>query len=252
MNSKMNDIEELLCLEIWGDRGHFRKSYTTSSPLTYGVPPRTALTGLLGAIMGLPQRGEGNYHNVYHPKKTKISILIQNPIKWQNVNKNMLKVKGETAKLINLSGPPRKIERNQVPFEVLRDPRYRIYLWMKDKEKEKKLVEMVENHRSVYTPYLGISEFIADFDYLGKRKVKHYKEKSVQIDSALRKEMYQPLFEEGKKYRRENVSLLMDEDRVVQEFGEILYEEYGESIKVDNPEYLEVKETGENITFLTG
>ena len=228
------------------------KTYTTSSPLTYGVPPRTTLTGLLGAIMGLPPNGKDNYHDIFHPEKAKISVLIKHPVKRQSVNKNMLKIKGKTSKLTDLSGPPKNIERNQVPFEILKEPKYRIYLWMKDKEKEKKLVEMLEHHKSVYTPYLGISEFIADFDYLGKRKVKLCEEKNVQIDSVLRKEIYQPLFEEGKKYRRENVSLLMNEHRTVQEFGEILYEVYSESIEVDNPEYLEIKETDENITFLTG
>lgn len=252
MNSKLSDIDELIGLEIWGDYGHFRKSYTTSSPLTHGIPPRTTLTGLLGAIMGLPQTGENNYHDVFHPEKTKISVLIRNPIKRQNVNKNMLKVKGETAKLTDLSGPPANIERNQVPFELLRNPKYRIYLWMEDGEKEKKMIELLENHKSIYTPYLGLSEFIADFKYLGKRRMKSRKRKKAQIDSVIRKEMHQPLFEEGKKYRRENVSLLMDETRVVQKFGEILYEKSGKSIEIENPEYFEVTKTGEQITFLEG
>jgi len=248
----MEKIEELVCLEIEGDYGHFRKSYTTSSPLTHGVPPRTAITGFLGALMGLPQKGENNYHYVFHPERARIALIIKNPIQRKSVNKNMLKVKGETGKLIDLSGPPREIERNQVPFEILRNPKYRVYLWLEDKEKEKKFVEIVENHKSVFTPYLGISEFIADFNYLGKKNVDFRRDSDIQIDSVLRKESYQPIFEKGKKYRRENTSLLMNEDRVVKEFGEILYEESGDSIEVNNAEYFEVDKTGENITFLTG
>ena len=48
MNSK-----ELLIFDIRGEYGHFRKYNTTTSPLTYSIPTRTAIAGILGAILGM-------------------------------------------------------------------------------------------------------------------------------------------------------------------------------------------------------
>jgi CRISPR-associated Cas5-like protein len=49
----LRTMTRVLVFEVWGEYGHFRKHYTTTSPLTFSIPSRTALTGLLGAIIGL-------------------------------------------------------------------------------------------------------------------------------------------------------------------------------------------------------
>ena len=42
-----------LVFDIKGDYGHFKKYYTTSSPLTFSIPPRTTVSGMIGALIGL-------------------------------------------------------------------------------------------------------------------------------------------------------------------------------------------------------
>ena len=46
-------MSKIIIFDIWGDYAHFKKPYTTTSPLTYSIPSRTALTGIIGAIMGI-------------------------------------------------------------------------------------------------------------------------------------------------------------------------------------------------------
>ena len=41
-----------LVFDIWADIGHFRKYYTTSSPLTFSFPSPPTIAGMLGAIIG--------------------------------------------------------------------------------------------------------------------------------------------------------------------------------------------------------
>ena len=41
-----------LVFDIKGDYGHFKKYYTTSSPLTFSIPPRTTVSGMIGALIG--------------------------------------------------------------------------------------------------------------------------------------------------------------------------------------------------------
>ena len=42
-----------LIFDIYGDFGHFKKYYTTSSPLTFSFPPPPTIKGMLGAIGGI-------------------------------------------------------------------------------------------------------------------------------------------------------------------------------------------------------
>lgn len=259
-------MTEVLALDISGDYGHFRKNYTTSSPLTYGVPPRTALTGLLGAIMGYPPRGDGNYHQVLVPTKAKIAVVPRSPIRKQRLNKNMLKVKGETANLIKLEHPPSEITRNQVPFEVLQRPEYRLYVWHTDDERLDSIEAQLAAHKSVYTPYLGISEHLAEFKFRGRYPVTAG-EGEEDVDSVVNAEYHDVAFDQGKQYVRENVPLVMDQKRVVQSFADVTYAQHrrdrgsGEEtqqqgepapVKVQSGRHFLVEGPNERISFLTG
>lgn len=50
-------MDKMLVFDVWGDYAHFRRFYTTTSPLSFPIPPRTALCGLIGAIIGLEKEG---------------------------------------------------------------------------------------------------------------------------------------------------------------------------------------------------
>lgn len=254
-------VDEVLAVDVWGDYGHFRKNYTTSSPLTHEVPPRTALTGLLGAIMGYPRRGENNYHRVFNPTQAKIAVVPRRRLQKQRLNKNMLKIKGETAKLIRLDTPPVEITRNQVPFEFLRQPRYTLYLWHKDEERLDTIASHLDAHRSVYTPSLGLSELLAQFEYRGRFAVKQVQEDG-HVNGVINANECTVEFERGKQYNRENVSLVMDEDRIVQSFADVIYAESTDRDDKDAIAPVQVRDGNryqlhgdtldETISFLTG
>jgi len=238
--------KKLYGIEVKADYGHFRKNFTTSSPLTYGVPPRTALAGFLGAILGLPRDDERNYHEVFSRDNSSIALVNdpQDNTQKQTVNLNLLKIKGETEKLVKLDTPPEEITRSQVPFEVIRNPRYRIYFNSSELTEED--VNLLKNEKSVYTPYLGISEYIADYEFLGefepaKSKGETTVDSVVPADAEIR-------FETGKKYIKESFSMFMNTSREVQEFGEVLYEENGDGVIKASGKYF--KANGENLVFL--
>ncbi len=224
------DPENLYVIELEADYGHFRKNFTTSSPLTYGVPPRTAVSGLLGAIFGLPRNGDGNYHDVFSDENSFIAVVNRpkESTEKQAINLNLLKIKGETEKLVKLDKPPEEITRSQVPFEVVKNPRYKIYF---NSEALDDIEDFLKEEKSVYTPYFGISEYIADYAYLGKFEVDKEEGEEV-VDSVVPAEKASQ-FEQGKKYLKEKVSFFMNSEREVQKFGGVIYEENGEGVKVD-------------------
>ncbi len=49
------DINKILCFSLKGKFAHFRKFYTNSSSLSYLIPPRTVIMGIIASILELPR-----------------------------------------------------------------------------------------------------------------------------------------------------------------------------------------------------
>ncbi len=69
----MKNLDRLLCFKISGKFAHFRKFYTNASSLSYLIPPRTVITGMLGAILQLPR---DSYYELLDEENCKISVAI--------------------------------------------------------------------------------------------------------------------------------------------------------------------------------
>lgn len=241
-------MEKCLVFEIRGDWAHFRKIYTTSSPLTYSIPPRTAVAGLIAAILGLDKE---NYYDYFSKEKADIAIGIVNPIKKFRIGLNFINTK--TAKMF-----ARIKERTQVKQEIIKNPHYRIYFSHKDGDIYKKLRGYLEQSRSVYTPYLGISEYIAWVDYIGEYPIQEIGGfGEIPIHSVIPfHEKFQINFDvsEGEQVGEYFKEILPNDfesgnKRVVKEFTRVLFERRGKAIRCTPNRFWQVNK-GENIIFL--
>ncbi len=66
-------ILKLLSFRLSGKFAHFRKFYTNSSSLSYLIPPRTAVIGMLGSVLEYPR---DSYYDVFGPESFKISVSV--------------------------------------------------------------------------------------------------------------------------------------------------------------------------------
>jgi len=239
---------EVLVFEIFGDYGCFRIPYTTTSVVSYPFPPRTVIAGLLGAILGLEKE---SYDDVFNEEGSKLSLLILNKIKKVKMGLNLLNTKyGITPTKISKGG---KTLRAQIPFEFLKDPKYRIYVWLKDNSLFKKLEELLRAHTPVYTPYLGIASAICDFRFVGKFKAENKKNENVEVHTIIpKKYIGSVIIENGKKYQIiKRLPHYIANSREVTKFEDFLYEVDGKTIKLKIADYFEVDVNGErqNIIF---
>lgn len=143
-------MQELLVFDIEGRFAHFRKGYTTTSPITYDFPPRTVLIGILGAILGY---NEETYVEKFSLEKCKISIKILKPAYKIKLKENWREGPGGKAEMKNVS---------QIGLDVLRYPSYRIYLHHSQNDILDDLKNYLSKGENVYNPYLGIKEFICN------------------------------------------------------------------------------------------
>lgn len=157
-------MKKFLVFDIWGDFAHFRKIYTTSSPLSYDFPTRTALCGIIAAIVGLKKSSnpgvDEEYLNYFYLRDTDIGVHILAPVKKIRMNINHI----DTKRNWRLE----KGSRTQIRAEFIKDPKYRIYFSSNHKEVYDKLRENLNFKRTVYTISLGISELLANFSFVGE------------------------------------------------------------------------------------
>lgn len=237
----MND--NILIFDVWADYAHFRTYPTTISPLTFSIPPRTAVCGLISAIIGLEKN---EYLKYFSKKQADIAIRVLNPIKTTRIPINLVDTK-------NISRMNQIKNRIPTLFEYLKDAKYRIYFRHENIELYSKTKEFLENHKCVYTPCLGLSENIANFCYIGEKKCKEIitEDSFIKIDSVIPEPKYSRInidIEEEKEYDSETMPIVMNEKRVVEEYNNIFFEKNGLSIIVKINKFYEIDD--ERILFL--
>lgn len=232
---------KVLVFDVWGEFGHFRKHYTTTSPLTYSIPPRTAIAGMIGAIEGL---GKDEYLNYFSKEDANIAVKICCPIKKTRIAENLIDTK--IAPMMS-----RIKTRTQIRFEVLKDVKYRIYFSHSSEEVYNELYSMLKEHKSVYTLCLGLSEHIANYEFVGEMEaVSEISDSEREIHSVIpEKKLLKINFEEGKEYFSETIPIEMLLDREVVEYSKVLFEKNGKII-VANVNNLWRLENGEGIVFM--
>lgn len=221
--------DRFVVFDIWGDYAHFRKYYTTSSPLTFSIPPRTALIGLISAILGLTKDA---YLKYMRKSMADIAVRILSPVRKIRMGQNLINTKDDYWIPIERGFHE---PRTQIRFEYIKDPKFRIYFRHIDNATQENLFKKLSEHKSVYTPYLGLSELLGNFSLVGEFQVKETLTNTdfldvstvLPLDIVYKLEIIQP----GRKFFKERVPTEMLPGRVVTEYREVVYEVEGKPIK---------------------
>jgi len=213
---------KVLAFDIWGQMGHFRKYYGTSSAMTYSIPPPTTVRGIIGAFLGLERK---EYNTFLDERDTKISVYpvcVKN--RWYT-----------TLNIINTKDYMWRGEvgHSQVNYEFLMDPRFRVYLSVRDRKVHETLKYYLGTHRSVYDISLGLTFCLANYSLRGEYTAyPEYLngENDVSFSSAI--PMYGwdhlgPALDSGADYtyqKEARVPIEMDPDRTVRKYGDVMFD----------------------------
>lgn len=228
--------------EIWGDYAFFRRGYTTTSPLTYPFPTRTVLSGIIAAILGIER---DCYYEIFEETNSAFALQIINSVKKIRIKQNLIDTKTGFY-LWDNDG-----QRTQIPFEYIKEPRYRIYASLEGRQFDS-LNDLLNEHKSIYTPYLGISECVANFEYAGTFEVSEQKADGniIEISSVIPwSDSIEIKPEEGKKYGKVTMPRFMNENRVVRKYLSYIYESEGKTIKITRGRFWQVKGADVNVIF---
>jgi len=160
---------EILQFDISGKFAHFRKYYANNTALSYSIPPRTAIMGMLAAILG---RSRDSYYQELSSKNIRIGIALKVPVKKNFHRLNLLSIKslGDMSK--SFESDFRKMSGNsiQTPFEIVTgldlqksEVRYRIFISCFEEGMNifTQLKDNLASQGHVYPVTLGVANFNA-------------------------------------------------------------------------------------------
>ncbi len=132
-------------LIIEGNWGHFKKPETNNNPLSHDLITKTALIGLIGAVLGV-EREEMKNKFPQLSEDLLYGVQLLNPVKkisWGFTSRTAISPTAE--------GTPKY-------FEFLKDPKFLVSIALKD-ERSKSIFEefqhSIKNELAVYPPVLG-------------------------------------------------------------------------------------------------
>lgn len=199
---------EILSFDLVGKFAHFRKYYSNSTALSFTIPPRTTLIGILASILG---REKDSYYEEFMSDKIRLTLTAISPLKKSFHRLNYLKIISKSTE--NFRGVNGSI---QTPFEVVQpvDVReqsihFRIYVSYSENgvstfnELKKKLL----NGEKTFSTSMGIAPFSATIENVQVYSNENIKEifvenEFVKLDSVVLSEQVKELkFEKSENYK---------------------------------------------------
>lgn len=205
---------EILSFEISGKFAHFRKFFSSSTALSFSIPPRTTIIGILAAILG---REKETYYEEFSSDKIRIGIAVKSKLKKTFHRLNHLSIKGPA----DFRGANLHI---QTPFEVISPENiatglitYNIYLSYFESGETlfNEIKEKLFTNDNIYPISLGIAPFSAkihNYRLFTEQNIKEVATENeiILFDSAVNSDSVIEIF-----YNKEYISEFMIEDEIM-------------------------------------
>lgn len=141
---------KVLSFMMHGRFAHFCAPYTNVYRLTQPCPTKTVIMGFIGSVLGIEKDDLSLY------QKIQCGVEICN--EYRTVSMPYLTRQGFPGSAANK-------ESSRTSVEVIVDPKYGIYVAAGDEEMLMDIQRLMIKQIAVYTPCLGLAQFIASTDF---------------------------------------------------------------------------------------
>lgn len=166
---------------IKGNWGHFKKPETNNNPLSHDLITKTALIGLIGAVLGI-EREEMKSKFPELSEDLLYGVQLLNPVKkisWGFTSRTAI---NPTA-----AGTPKY-------FEFLKDPSFLVSILLKEKRSTAifdDFMNAIKQDEAVYTPVLGWHNCPADLEFMSEGEFSEIKEGIFETSGFVLAETYE-------------------------------------------------------------
>lgn len=207
-----------VAFRLTGDYAHFSHPATIYSSLTYPIPPKTAIMGFLGAVIG-----EEEYYKL---SDIRYSIKVDNSIVKKSFVFNGIKFALSSNMHIK-EGYQDSSGKKQFYRELICSPSYTVFVDLSklDEAYQDKITHYLKEHKIAFTPYLGINFCLTDFEWIEIEKLEQLKEPLVAIDTFTLKEDFEFEMESfGVKLTTARMACDVEANRIFKDFREFIVE----------------------------
>ncbi len=159
----------VMVFDLKAKMAHFRKFYSNSSCLSYFIPPRTTIAGIVAGILG---RSRDEYYEEFSLERCQVTVSPISPVKKIIQKMNYLHIE-DSLKKLGISDYP-----SQTPTEIVipqnirnRDVGYRIWLHHQEGEILQKLESLLGSTPAYLSKgialALGSAQHLGWIEYLG-------------------------------------------------------------------------------------
>jgi len=164
------NILKLLSFQISGQFAHFRKFYTNASSLSYLIPPRTVIIGILASVLRYER---DSYYEVFSPEKFRISVAIAPGTRIKKKMQSLNYLHPDYYRFLCKGTGTAKGMHGQCKLELLipesKTIDYTIYVGVVSEDSKKLLDDLEARIRQRdfgYGIYLGQRQFRANIDHI--------------------------------------------------------------------------------------
>lgn len=250
---------EVLSFHIKGKMAHFRKYYSNSSALSYTIPPRTVICGILAGILGMER---DSYYEMFSMNNCDIAVGLFSPVKKTVQKMNLLMIKSSK----DLNGSQENHSQCPTEFVIPHDIKtgeidYKIWVSHKDSEIMNSLKQRFENLKPCYKSLgisvaLGSAQNIGWIEYAGIYNASEIEAEGdfVELHSAVSVEQIEKLdlsSQQGYFLVKEELPAEFDSNRRLTDRGkkEVIINKTGNPVKAKLRSYTSL-ENGENIVWM--
>ncbi len=221
---------EVISIDLEGKFAHFRKFYSNNTALSYFLPPRTTVIGMLAALLG---KEKESYYEGLSSDKIRIGIKINSSLKKSFHRCNLLMIKGPN----DFRG---KAGIVQTPFELVSGKdikedlvKYRIYIsYFKEGEKTfNEVKNSILNQSFHYNLSFGTANFTA---FVAKYRLFSSSEVKMVEDSVQLNEIHSAICSENidKINFSKAQELVLDEELIPADFEKNNYRGLSKTKKI--------------------
>ena len=214
--------------DIEGRFAHFRKFYTNSSSLSYSLPPRTTVEGLIASFLGFER-------NSYYEKMSseKLHIAVKKNLPTRNITQTLNYIKATSVSKLNAPD-----EHTQIPFEVITGcddeykVSYRIYA-ASGEDYMDELQDRLLKNKFVYPPSLGTVFFQGNIENVSLCEILPEEEKGyVKISSVVSTEEIEDIKFGEYQLIKERMPRDFGAKRQVKKSGSYIFDQRGKILEV--------------------
>lgn len=250
-------MKQAIKFRLSGDYALFKKPFANNQPQSFVIPPKTAILGMIGAIMGWNKKDY--ILNLPFDKFDYAVKLLTSKIKKDTVGINLMQGKVGKKHLLTgesggfyldknpISHPSSVGQRSPTRYEFLKDIEWEIFIIIDSdvKEDNKKVQDIFFNRlkdgRFVYNPNLGMQQLFAKIDKVESLEIKVAENITDNIYTSFEKGFIDFRITKPVAFYNELIPISFNIDRSLPKTKEMISFVGDYSLKIKNKKDLESK-----------